>query len=171
MIVSEIVERNMEYVPSAFSPSLFFNCSTYSNYWIAFSWASNSFFLLKSTAVSLICFWYIHNLTKILLYNLHLVLLIAFLFLCIVYIRINGLVIKVFSIEVDVIVFLYNFFTFCYVRLFPERWEITCTCAHVYLEQSRQAKNCLPNKQKITRLDNFYFLLVQLMKKKKEIVN
>ena len=55
-----------------------------------------------------------------------------------------------------------------YDRLFPERRAIALARAHAYLELYRRAKNCLTNKQQIARLDCFYFLQAQLMKKKKE---
>ena len=54
-----------------------------------------------------------------------------------------------------------------------ERQAIAHACAHAHLEMSRQAKNCLPNKQQITHLDCFYFLQAQRKKEKhkKENIN
>ena len=42
-------------------------------------------------------------------------------------------------------------------RLFRERRAIDHAGTHTHLEMSRRAKNCLPNKQQIARLDYFYF--------------
>ena len=55
------------------------------------------------------------------------------------------------------------------LKLFRERWAITCARAHTHLEMSRQAKNCQPNKQQITHQDCFNFFYKP--NRKKENIN
>ena len=53
---------------------------------------------------------------------------------------------------------LFGVFFLPHHRLFRERQAFAQTPAHAHLEMSRWAKNWLPNKQQISRLDCFYFL-------------
>ena len=69
----EACPENIDCVPSVFSPSAFFYCPTNSTCWISFVY-SNQLLLVYD-------FWLIHNLTNVLMYNFHLVLLLTFLFL------------------------------------------------------------------------------------------
>ena len=76
--------EEQDFVPSAFSPSAYFNCPTNSICWIAQGKHLIRFVCTKQLQLVYSDFWTIHNLINILWYHLHVVLLLTFLFLQII---------------------------------------------------------------------------------------